>query len=200
MRRSRLLAITAVVTATAAAAQQPATRDSTHAPYTKSDVAFMTGMIAHHAQALLMAGWAPSHGASPQVRTLCERITVAQTDEIVSMQSWLRDRGLPVPDGKPAAGTMPGMDHAMMPGMLTASQLAALDSARGPDFDRAFLAFMIQHHQGAITMVDALLASPGAMRDDLLYKVATDISADQTAEIDRMRKMFAAMSPAAKAP
>jgi uncharacterized protein (DUF305 family) len=183
--------------ASAARAQQPAKAapDSMHAPYTAADVSFMTGMIAHHAQALLMAGWAPTHGASPQVRTLCERITVAQTDEIASMQTWLRDRGLPVPSGKPAAGTMPGMDHMMMPGMLSGAQLASLDSARGTEFDRAFLVFMIQHHQGALTMVDQVMNSTGAMRDDLLYKIASDISADQTAEIDRMKKMFAALPP-----
>jgi uncharacterized protein (DUF305 family) len=98
-----------------------------------------------------------------------------------------------VPDGKPSAGTMPGMDHDMMPGMLTAAQLDTLDRARGQAWDRYFLNTMIQHHTGAIVMVNALFASSGSMHDDLLFKVASDISADQTAEIDRMRKMLAAL-------
>jgi len=143
-----------------AAAQQGATNplasDTAHPSYSKEDVAFMTGMIAHHAQALLMAGWAPSHGASAQLQTLCQRIIVSQTDEIASMQTWLRDRKLPVPDGKPAAGTMAGMEHMMMPGMLSAAQLDTLDKARGAAWDRYFLTTMIQHHQGAIFMVDML--------------------------------------------
>ena len=186
-------------TALTAAAQQGATNplatDTAHPSFSKEDVSFMTGMIAHHAQALLMAGWAPAHGASAQVQTLCQRILVAQTDEIVSMQTWLRDRKLPVPDGKPAAGTMAGMEHMMMPGMLSAAQLDTLDKARGAAWDRAFLTYMIQHHQGAIFMVDGLFASTGSMHDDLLFKIASDIQADQTAEIDRMRKMLAALPP-----
>ena len=186
------------MTAGVTSAQQPANplaSDSVHPSYSRDDVAFMTGMIAHHAQALLMAGWAPSHGASKQVQTLCQRIIVAQTDEIASMQTWLRDRKLPVPDGKPAAGTMPGMDHAMMPGMLSQAQLDTLEKARGAEWDRDFLRYMIQHHQGAITMVDALFASEGSMHDDLLFKVASDIQADQSSEIDRMQKMLAALPP-----
>src|SRR5690348_5403302 len=128
-----------------------------------ADVAFMSGMIGHHAQAVLMAGWAPSHDASRGVRVLCERIVVAQRDEIAFMQRWLRARREPVPDADPRGQVMPGMDHPMlMPGMLTPDQLAQLDGARGAEFDRLFLKFMIQHHQGAITMVDQLLHAPGA--------------------------------------
>jgi len=195
----RTLALLAVALPLSVGAQQPAANplatDTARPSYSKDDVAFLTGMISHHAQALLMAGWAPTHGASAQVQTLCQRIIVAQTDEIATMQNWLRDRKLPVPDGKPSAGTMPGMDHAMMPGMLSAAQLDTLDHARGAAWDRYFLTYMIQHHQGAIFMVDGLFASTGSMHDDLLFKIASDISADQTTEIDRMRKMLAALPP-----
>src|SRR5712671_7908756 len=126
-------------------------------PYTAADVRFMAGMIGHHAQAVLMAGWAPSHGASPSVRILCERIVVAQNDEIAFAQRWLREHGEYVPPADPRGHIMQGMDQPMlMPGMLTPRQMAQLDSARGPEFDRLFLTFMIQHHQGAITMVQQL--------------------------------------------
>ena len=104
----------------------------------------MSGMIPHHAQAVIMAGWAPTHGARKDVAILCERIVVGQRDEIALMQTWLRDRGLPVPDADvdaPQDEDANGMEHDMlMPGMLTDEEMAALDRARGPEFDRLFLA------------------------------------------------------------
>lgn len=172
-----------------------AAADSGRPPYTAADVYFMSGMIGHHAQAVLMAGWAPSHAASPAVRTLCERIVVGQRDEIGLMRRWLGERHEQVPDGDASHDRMPGMDRSRrMPGMLTAEELAQLDSATGPAFDRLFLTFMIQHHQGAITMVDELFAATGAAQDDFVYKFATDISADQTSEITRMGLMLAALN------
>ena len=185
----------------AQAAVAPATRvpaadtavDSQHA-YTKADINFMDGMIAHHAQALLMTGWAESHGASPAVMTLTSRITNAQKDEIAGMQKWLRDRHQPVPEPDPHGMmmSMNGMQHEMlMPGMLTESQLKQLDDARGKEFDRLFLTFMIQHHKGAVTMVNDLFGTTGAAQDITVYKMASDISADQTTEIERMQKMLA---------
>jgi uncharacterized protein (DUF305 family) len=90
---------------------------------------------------------------------------------------------------------MPGMDQPMlMPGMLTPAQMAQLDSARGPTFDRLFLRFMIQHHQGAITMVEQLLSAPGAAQDGIIFRFAADVNADQTTEIDRMSRMLDALS------
>jgi len=184
-------------------AQQPApaSRAGTPlglAPYTAADVAFMSGMIAHHGQAVLMAGWAASHGAGPSVRNLCDRIVVSQRDEIAFMRRWLRERHQPVPDS--AAGqAMPGMAMAggpgtLMPGMLTAAQLAQLDSARGDAFDQLFLRFMVQHHSGAITMVQQLLATPGAAQDGQVFQFASDVNADQLAEMDRMRHMLVALT------
>ena len=173
-----------------------ATSDTTPHVYTAADIQFMDGMISHHAQALLMAGWAPSHGASPSIRTLTSRIINAQQDEIVGMQKWLRDRHQPVPEPNPHGMmmNMGGMQHTMlMPGMLTEDQLKQLDAARSKDFDRLFLTFMIQHHQGAVTMVNDLFGTPGAAQDITVYKLASDISADQTTEIERMQKMLASM-------
>lgn len=174
-----------------------ATASDTAAPlYTRADIEFMNGMIAHHAQALLMASWAESHGASPTIRTLTDRITNAQKDEIVAMQKWLRDRHQPVPEPNPHGMTMSmgGMQHEMlMPGMLTEDQLKQLDAARSREFDRLFLVFMIQHHKGAVTMVNDLFATNGAAQEMTVYKIASDISADQTTEIDRMQKMLASM-------
>lgn len=179
-------------TPTPVASPAPIRVDTTHRAYTPADVAFMSGMIHHHAQAVVMAGWAPTHGASPSVRTLCERIVVAQRDEIALMQRWLRDRHEEVPDAE--HDMMPGMETmVMMPGMLTAEQLVQLDSARGPEFDRLFLRFMIQHHQGAITMVNQLFGSPGGGEQENVFRFASDVYADQSTEIDRMQKMLASL-------
>lgn len=163
--------------------------------HTAADVHFMSGMIHHHAQAVLIAKWAPTHGASAELQRLAERIVVGQNDEIALMQHWLRDRGEPVPDGSagPMKMQMNGMEHEMlMPGMLSDAQLGQLDAARGMAFDRLFLTFMIQHHEGAVTMVDELFGSQGAGQDEVVFRFASDVYADQTTEIDRMEKMLAA--------
>jgi len=174
---------------------EQARADSGRMPFTAADVRFMSGMIHHHAQAIVMAGWAQNHGARPDVQTLAQRIDVAQRDEIGFMQRWLRERHKDVPD--PLAHYEMGHDMAdmkmeMMPGMLTPEQMKQLDAARGPEFDRLFLTFMIQHHQGAITMVDQLFASPGAGQELYVFRFASDVNADQTTEIERMRLMLGA--------
>jgi uncharacterized protein (DUF305 family) len=168
--------------------------DSVRSAYTPADVGFMTGMIHHHAQALVMARMAPTHGASGSLQIMAERIIVGQNDEITLMQRWLRDRNEPVPEPADVDGAMHGMDHAMhMPGMLSAEQLEELDAARGPEFDRVFLTYMIQHHEGAITMVEELFRSYGAAQEESVFKLGSDIAADQSSEIDRMQSMLREM-------
>jgi uncharacterized protein (DUF305 family) len=165
-------------------------------PYSDADIEFMSGMIPHHAQAVIMAGWAPSHGARSDVAILCERIVVGQADEILSMQTWLGDRNLPVPDAKSTRMHMKmnGVEHDMlMPGMLTDEEMAQLDKARGSEFDRLFLIGMIKHHQGAIDMVNDLFKAYGAAQDDTIYKFASDVFADQSIEIGVMQKMLQAV-------
>ena len=167
--------------------------DSARMQFSVADVRFMTGMISHHAQALQMAGLAPTHGVGPSVRTLTARTINAQRDEITAMQQWLRDRGQPVPevhaDGVDPPVRVPD-DGMLMPGMLTPQQMRELDAARGPDFDRLFLTYMIQHHGGAVTMVHDLFATDGAALDEAVFKIASDIQADQTTEIARMERML----------
>lgn len=171
--------------------------DSARMRFTPADVHFVSGMIGHHAQALIMAGLAPSHGAGPAVETLCARIINAQRDEIVSFQAWLRDRGQVVPEVHIEGLTLMvrGAEHAThMPGMLSDEQLRELDAARGPAFDRLFLTYMIQHHQGAVTMVRELFATDGAGQDEQVFKFANDIQVDQLTEIARMELMLESMS------
>lgn len=163
------------------------------------DVEFMSGMIGHHAQAIAMAKWAPTHGASASLQIMAARIINAQEDEIFTMQRWLKDNHLPVPDATTMGMKMQmdGMDHVMlMPGMLTEAQMKELDAARGVEFDRKFLTFMIQHHNGAVKMVEKLFGSYGAAQDEVVFKFANDVSADQGSEIDRMYKMLDGLPPA----
>ena len=170
-------------------------------PYSDADIAFMTGMIPHHAQAVIMGGWAPSHGARSDVAILCARIVVGQTDEIRSMQQWLSDHEQPVPDATSTRMKMKmnGVEHDMlMPGMLSDEEMAELNKARGPDFDRLFLQGMIRHHQGAIDMVNDLFKAYGAAQDDMIYKFASDVYADQSIEIEVMHKMLESASSAGK--
>lgn len=162
-------------------------------PHSQADVDFMSGMIPHHAQAVLIAGWVAERTERRDLRVLAERIAVAQKDEIKLMQTWLGDRGLDVPAADATHHVMKhgDMEHKMlMPGMLTDEELAALKAARGPAFDRLFLQSMIKHHQGAITMVDVLFQSYGAAQDETVFRFASDVYADQTTEIEFMTKML----------
>lgn len=220
-------------------------RNADKMKFVQADVDFMTGMIGHHAQALVMSALAPKNGASPAVATLCARIINAQRDEIKLMQTWLAERGQPVPqvhieglDLKITMGKEPFLhfnpdgeghdmdaahhahememehdtmehdedegehnmhtemeghamhDHSNMPGMLTQSQLEELAAAKGHDFDTLFLRYMIQHHSGAITMVNDLMAVDGAAQELAIGKLAGDINVDQKTEIERMRLML----------
>ncbi|CAN5901521.1 hypothetical protein BH11GEM1_BH11GEM1_29430 [soil metagenome] len=202
-RSARALLVMIGITACSSATQQPIASSATPAaavavrsapPRSEADVQFMSGMIPHHAQAVLIAGWAATHDARSDIRILSERIVVGQKDEIALMQYWLREHGEAVPaaDATHMKMKMNGMEHDMlMPGMLNADQLARLDKARGAEFDRLFLEAMIGHHEGAITMVDELLGSTHAGQDDVVYRMASDVYADQTTEIERMKKMLA---------
>lgn len=240
-----------------------ARRDSTKLKFTEADVDFMTGMIGHHSQALIMSSLAKPNNASRSVQTLAARIINAQKDEIAIMQRWLSDRNQTVPQVKIEGlnliitpGTTPSLifteeaviagldrstaveehtmhaadkekpeemqdrssnmshmadngagekgemehsamghemamhDHSGMPGMLSQIQLEELASTKGKDFDRLFLRYMIQHHAGAITMVNELVSIDGAAQEVSIGKLAGDINVDQKTEIERMRLML----------
>jgi uncharacterized protein (DUF305 family) len=179
---------------------EQARADSGRAPYTTADVRFMQGMIRHHAQAIVMAGWAPTHAARDDVKILAGRIAVSQRDEIAFMERWLRERHETVPEAD-AQHDMSGHQMPMtaaslpelMPGMLTPAQLTQLSAASGAEFDRLFLTFMIQHHQGALTMVEQLFSSQGAGQELNVFRFASDVETDQNTEIDRMRSMIRAL-------
>jgi uncharacterized protein (DUF305 family) len=163
-------------------------------PFNQGDIDFMQGMIPHHAQAVVMAKMAPTHGEHKTLKNLCERIVVGQSTEIKLMQQWLSDRGEEVPpaDSMRHKMKMGDMVHEMlMPGMLTDEEMAALQKARGKEWDRLFLLGMIKHHQGAIDMVNTLNKTWGALQGDDIYKFSSDVYADQTTEIEVMKAMLA---------
>ncbi len=162
-----------------------------------ADVQFMQHMIGHHAQALVMASLVPSRTTTESLHLLAQRIEVSQRDEIGLMRHWLQSRGqmAPNPDAPHEHHDMGAHDHeALMPGMLTGEQLAQLSAAKGTEFDRLFLELMIQHHAGALTMVTSLFATPGAGQEAEAFRFASDVEADQRAEIARMRTMLGTMS------
>ncbi len=230
--------------------------ESSRMSFVRADIDFMTDMISHHSQALIMSNLAPKNDASRAVQTLASRIHNAQQDEIATMQKWLRDRNQPVPkvhiDGlmlmvtiedesgemdhglmdhglmdheamdhdrmdheamdhesmghqsgqngdKESDGEMESTDHDMsghsmnhhdMPGMLTQAQLEELAAAKGLEFDRKFLTFMIEHHLGAVFMVNELFGADGAANDNEIFDLASGIHAEQITEIERMKQML----------
>jgi uncharacterized protein (DUF305 family) len=161
--------------------------DLSKVQYTPADVRFMQGMIGHHAQAIEMVALVPSRTASEDMKRLALRIEVSQADEIAMMKHWLEDRRQTLPD--PHAHHRHGA--TLMPGMLTADEMGRLAAASGVEFDKLFLAGMIRHHEGALTMVQELYAGgQGAGQESEIYAFASDVDADQRMEIDRMRGML----------
>ena len=157
--------------------------------HTAADVAFMQGMIQHHAQAIEMTDLLESQSERADMKLLARRIAVSQADEIKMMRGWLEVRGVEVP----AEHVHHAPGAPLMPGMLTPAEMASLAAARGAEFDRLFLRLMIKHHEGALTMVKTLFASPGAGQQSDIFAFASDVEADQSMEIERMGAMLAAM-------
>lgn len=158
---------------------------------TRADVRFMQGMIAHHAQALTLADLVPDRAEDEGVRLMARRIGRSQGDEIALMERWLAERGEEIPD--PALGyQIPSSagQPVLMPGMLTPDELAELEGASGPQFDRLFLVYMIRHHEGALTMVRELFESEGSGQEGVIFEFAVDVDSDQRIEIARMVRML----------
>jgi uncharacterized protein (DUF305 family) len=173
----------------------------------QADVEFMQGMIMHHAQAVEMTALIASRTENKDLRSLGAKITTSQSDEIKLMKRWLAARGesVSMPMGA-VSGTMPGMagmdmsnqmshdtsrqPRGLMPGMLTPGQMEALRKAKGAEFDHLFLTGMIQHHEGALTMVKDLFDTAGAGQDADVFNFATDADNTQRAEIRIMQTML----------
>jgi len=193
MFSSRPLLVTALVLGVSALRLTAAPADLPQAQvtpkHTAADTAFMQGMIGHHAQAIEMVALLKTRTTSQDMKLLGLRIEVSQNDEIKMMQTWLRSHGETVPDQH----AMHQHDAKLMPGMLTPDQMAKLEAAKGQEFDKLFLEFMIQHHNGALVMVKELMSTPGAGQDSSVFQFAADVEADQSAEITRMRRLRATM-------
>lgn len=156
--------------------------------YTDADVHFMSGMIAHHAQALEMTSLIEQRTDRENLRLLGMRISVSQRDEIRLMQNWLKRHGEEIPDG--TTHHMMMGDEELMPGMLNMEQMHKLEQSEGEAFYRLWLEYMVMHHEGALTMVETLLASEGAAQDSEIFRFAADVDADQRMEITRMKEML----------
>ena len=181
-----------VITADAAVALSRTT-------FTGADAGFMQHMIVHHAQAVEMVGLLRAQGSNATVQRLGQRIALSQDAEMALMRDWLTARGQPLEMagmdhamhvGQGAGDAIPAGDTPLMAGMLSPAQMQTLAAARGPAFDRLFLAGMIRHHQGALDMVETLLATPNAAQDTMLSDFTTSVVADQSAEIRRMQSLL----------
>jgi uncharacterized protein (DUF305 family) len=146
-----------------------------------ADVKFAQMMIPHHAQAVEMARMAARDGVSDDVAALAAAIRDAQQPEIDLMTAWLAEWGAE-PD--PHAAHM-GHDMA---GMMSQDDMAALDAATGADFERMWLQMMVEHHRGAVTMAQQVLADGSDAR---VLDLARAIIAAQQREIDQMTQMLA---------
>jgi uncharacterized protein (DUF305 family) len=159
-------------------------------PLSQAEVEFMQGMIMHHAQAVEMTALIPTHTQNKELRALGARINSSQSDEIKFMKRWLAARGEPLSMQMPDMPDMPDHHLTLMPGMLTAEQMNALRTAKDGEFDRLFLTGMIQHHNGALTMVKDLFDTPGAGQDAEVFNFATDVDTGQRAEIRIMQTLL----------
>jgi len=170
----------------------PRSTTATLPPNSPADVQFMQHMITHHAQAVEMTALIDSHTANKDIRSLGARISRSQSDEIKFMQRWLTTRGEPAAPAKHQMHgmNMPGHSSMVMPGMLTPKQMDELKQAKGEEFDRLFLTGMIQHHDGALSMVKDLFDSAGAGQDAELFNFASDVDSGQRAEIKIMQTML----------
>jgi len=156
-------------------------------------------MIMHHSQAVEMTDLLRTRSHNKDLQALGKRISISQTDEMKFMQQWLEERGQPVSMEHSHMGDMKSGDHMnhmnmgsmpLMPGMLSPQQMKALEQAKGTSFDHLFLTGMIQHHTGALVMVQDLVNTPGAGQDAVLFDFATDVDNTQRAEIEIMRNML----------
>ncbi len=163
--------------------------DLSQVQFIGADITFMQGMIGHHTQAVEMVALVPARTSREDMRMLALRIDLSQQDEIKMMQRWLEARGQTVP----APGAMHVHGATLMPGMLTAEEMAQLAEAHGAEFERRFLEGMIKHHSGALTMVEELFSSPGAGQEVEIFSFASDVDGDQRMEIDRMGAMLNAV-------
>lgn len=144
------------------------------------DVAFATGMIPHHRQAIEMADMAMTKAQNPTVKQLAAAIKAAQDPEIQQLSGWLTGWGKPVPT--------PGMGHGMhADGMMTEQEMTDLEKASGATFDRMWVQMMIKHHQGAVIMAKTEQTSGQSTQAITLAK---KIEADQTREIATMQQLL----------
>ena len=166
--------------------------------YIKADVDFLQGMIVHHEQAIVMSEMADERTNNKSILDLASRIDASQKDEINFMESWLKDRD-EFQDNNLENHQMHHSHnmmhkHVNMVGMATPKQLDDLNKSKSTDFDRLFLQLMINHHDGALEMVEELKKYPGNTYDPVLNEFVSDLINDQGVEIERMNTLLTNLS------
>jgi uncharacterized protein (DUF305 family) len=156
-----------------------------------ADAMFAQMMIPHHEQAVEMSTLAETRASSPEIKELAAEIKAAQQPEIDQMTAWLEEWGMPVMSMDEAMGDHGG--HGMS-GMLTDEQMQQLADASGPEFDRLFAEFMIEHHEGAIDMAEDVVDS----KDRRVAALAAEIIATQAEEIAQFQAFLDGSGTAAE--
>lgn len=199
-------------TSTTATSSSTSSTTPTGGQHNEADVAFATGMIPHHRQAIAMAEMAQTRAQSSRVKSLAARVKAAQVPEITQMSGWLKAWGQPVPTGSgmgshmgsgTGSGTgsgMPSMDRSGtsasgmtgagsggMAGMMSEEDMSKMGTMFATAFDRAFLTGMVAHHRGAVAMAQTELRQGGNAE---AKQLAQSIIDSQNAEIDEMTQLL----------
>lgn len=144
---------------------------------TGSEVMFLQMMIPHHQQAVDISNLALRQSTNPELLALAKIILKEQSAEITQMNNWLSQAN---------AGTDPGHSMDGMAGMLSDSDLMALESSAGKKFDELWLTGMIAHHDGAVDMVGMI----NDAKNPEIKNFGENVIKTQSAEIAQMRDLL----------
>jgi uncharacterized protein (DUF305 family) len=119
------------------------------------EVTFTRQMIAHHAQAITMAGLIRQRSTDRTVRSAALDIQLSQEEQIRQMRGFLTVWKQPDTIQMTAA-------HSQMMGMASDAELRSLKILPVPQAEVKFLQLMTRHHQGALRMIPPAL-QPGVL-------------------------------------
>lgn len=151
------------------------------------DVDFLQIMAARHQQAVDLARMAASKSQNRDVLDLASVIETSESSDIDRINALL---GRPPMSPREDRNPMPDMTDAphRIDGRLSQEQIDALAERSGPDFDRAFVQTMIDHHSGCADMAESDLKDGSNRR---AKELAAEIAFDFRAEIAQMREILA---------
>ena len=181
--------------------------------HNEADVDYLVMMIEHHSQALEITDLVAERHEREGIEGIADRIAAAQEPEITAMESWLEENVLAPARENPAHQNFCGLDgeggegdegghhsedgdvaecvldadHDEMEGMVSDEDLERLEAAEGEEFDELFVELMSEHHRGAVSMAEDVMADGS---DQQVLEMANDLIAEQNTEISRMERIL----------